>query len=249
MSQDLHGKVVWVTGSARGIGRAIAETLAERGSSLALTDVLESELSSTAEEIRTRFGVAVLSARLDVTDTAGAEQFVQRCVTELGGLTGLVNNAGITRDSLLIRMSDDDWDRVLGVNLKGAFVCTRAAAKLMMKARYGKIVNISSVVGMRGNAGQANYSASKAGLIGMTKSAARELGARGIRVNAVAPGFIHSDMTDKLSPELKDAYLKSIPLNSFGTGEDVARLCAFLLSADSDYVTGQVIPVDGGMHT
>jgi 3-oxoacyl-[acyl-carrier protein] reductase len=184
-----------------------------------------------------------------VTDSAGADQFVQRCISELGTLTALINNAGITRDGLLIRMSEEDWDRVLNINLKGTFVCSKAAVRAMMKSRYGKIVNIASVVGISGNAGQANYAASKAGIIGFTKSIAKEFGARGVRANAIAPGFIATEMTHQLSPETKDAYLKAIPLNYLGNPEDVARACAFLVSADSDYITGQVLIVDGGMHT
>jgi len=249
MSHDLKGKTVWITGASRGIGKSIAKELADCGASLGLTDILEPELIATAEEIRAASQVPIIHAQLNVTDFAGAEQFSQRCVTELGNLTALINNAGITRDGLLIRMSEDDWDRVLNVNLKGTFVCTKAAVKLMMKARYGKIVNIASVVGVTGNAGQANYSASKAGVIALTKSVAKEFGARGIRANAVAPGFIATEMTHKLSPEIQEAYLKSIPLNYLGNPEDVARVCAFLVSPDSDYITGQVLVVDGGMYT
>ncbi|HEY3294296.1 MAG TPA: 3-oxoacyl-[acyl-carrier-protein] reductase [bacterium] len=249
MTQELQGKVVWITGASRGIGKSIAVELANRGASLGLTDILEPELVATAEEIRTATGARVIHAKLDVTDFAGAEQFAQRCVAELGALTAIVNNAGITRDGLMIRMSEDDWDRVISVNLKGTFVCTKAAVKLMMKARYGKVVNIASVVGVSGNAGQANYSASKAGVIALTKSVAKEFGARGIRANAVAPGFIATEMTHQLSPETQAAYLKSIPLNYLGNPDDVARVCAFLISPDSDYITGQVLVVDGGMHT
>ncbi len=249
MTQDLQGKVVWITGSSRGIGKSIAQELASRGASLALTDILEAELAATAGEIQSAHKIPVIHAKLDVTDSAGADQFAQRCVSELGGLAALINNAGITRDALMIRMTEDDWDRVLSVNLKGTFVCTKAAVKFMMKARYGKIVNIASVVGVMGNAGQANYSASKAGVIALTKSVAKEFGARGIRANAVAPGFIATEMTHKLSPETQEAYLKSIPLNYLGSPEDVARVCGFLVSPDSDYITGQVLVVDGGMHT
>ncbi|MBI5059203.1 3-oxoacyl-[acyl-carrier-protein] reductase [candidate division KSB1 bacterium] len=249
MSTALHGKTAWITGAARGIGKEIALAFAEAGANLALTDVLEPELAATATELASAHGVKAIFSKLDVTDAAGADAWVQRCVEELGSLTILINNAGITRDALLIRMSEDDWDRVLTVNLKGAFVCSKAAAKIMMKARYGKIVNMASVVGVMGNAGQANYSASKAGLIGLTKSVAKELGGRGVRVNAVAPGFIETDMTHQLSPEVKAAYLKGIPLNSFGTPADVAQLCVFLCSPASDYITGQVVVIDGGLHT
>ncbi len=249
MNRDLQGKVVWITGAARGIGKAIARELAARGASLGLTDVLDADLAATAQEIAAEYKMPVIHGRLDVTDAKGADDFVQRCSAELGGLTALVNNAGITRDGLLIRMTEDDFDRVLNVNLKGTFVCTKAAIRVMMKARYGKIVNMASVVGLCGNAGQANYVASKAGVIGFTKTVAMEFGARGIRANAVAPGYIATDMTEKLPPEVKDAFLKSIPLGCAGSPDDVARVCAFLISPDSDYITGQVLVVDGGMHT
>ena len=161
----------------------------------------------------------------------------------------LVNNAGITRDQLVLKMSEDDWDAVLDTNLKSVFLCTRSVLRPMLKQRWGRIINISSVIGLIGNPGQANYAASKAGIIGFTKSVARELGSRGIRANAVAPGFISTEMTERLAPEVKETYLKGIPLNCFGSTDDVARACAFLVSADSDYITGQVMVVDGGLHT
>jgi 3-oxoacyl-[acyl-carrier protein] reductase len=249
MNRDFSGKVVWITGAARGIGKTISREFARCGASLALSDVLEVELSATAQELREEFNVPVHCSVLDVTDSAGAERFVQATTDALGGLTVLINNAGITKDGLLLRMAEADWDRVLDINLKGAFVCTKAAAKVMMKARYGKIINIASVVGIMGNAGQANYAASKAGMIGLTKSVARELGGRGVRVNAVAPGFIATEMTHQLAPEVRDAYLKAIPLNYLGEPADVAHVCAFLASPDGDYITGQVIVVDGGLHT
>lgn len=249
MNRDFAGKIVWITGAARGIGKSIAREFAACGASLALSDVLEAELAAVATELQNEFSVPVYQAVLDVTDSAGAEQFVQAVIEKLGSLTVLINNAGVTRDGLLIRMTEADWDRVLDINLKGAFVCTKAAAKVMMKARYGKIINIASVVGIMGNAGQANYSASKAGMIGLTKSVAKELGGRGVRVNAVAPGFIATEMTHQLTPDVRDAYLKAIPLNYLGDPADVARTCAFLASPDADYITGQVIVVDGGLHT
>ncbi len=249
MNFELSGQVSWVTGAARGIGKSIAIQLAKSGALIGVTDVLEDELAATAREISEVHGVRVLHQKLDVTDASGVDAWVQRCVSELGGLTCLVNNAGITRDGLMIRMSDEDWDRVLSVNLKGAFVCTRAAVRVMMKARYGKIVNISSIVGVMGNAGQVNYSASKAGMIGLTKSVAKEFGARGVRCNAIAPGFITTDMTHQLTDEVKQIYLKAIPLGLMGQMDDVANVCAFLASRASDYITGQVIPVDGGLHT
>lgn len=246
--KPLKGRVAWVTGSARGIGKSIARKLAELGCDLALSDVLETELAATASELSSATGCKVTQSVLDVTNRDGASAFVQKISDDLGGLTILINNAGITRDGLLMRMSESDWDRVISVNLKGTFVCTQAAIKPMMKARYGKIINIASVVGVMGNAGQANYSASKAGMIGLTKSVAKELAGRGIRANAVAPGFIKTEMTHELTPEVQEAYLKAIPLGYLGTPEDIAQVCAFLSGADSDYLTGQVLVVDGGLH-
>jgi 3-oxoacyl-[acyl-carrier protein] reductase len=248
MSKPLSGKVAWVTGSARGIGKSIAAKLASEGADLALTDVLAEDLEKTAKEFTGDYGIRVVQQVLDVTDRDGATAFVQKVSDELGGLTILINNAGITRDGLLMRMSGSDWERVINVNLTGTFVCTQAAIKPMMKARYGKIVNIASVVGVMGNAGQANYSASKAGMIGLTKSVAKELAGRGIRANAVAPGFIETEMTHQLTDETKEAYMTAIPLKYLGKPEDIAQVCAFLASASSDYITGQVLVVDGGMH-
>ncbi|MCL4304490.1 3-oxoacyl-[acyl-carrier-protein] reductase [bacterium] len=248
MNQTLSGRVAWVTGSARGIGKAIARHLALEGADLALTDVLSEDLTATAAELAVESGRKVVSQVVDVTDPIGTAGFVQRVTEELGGLSVLVNNAGITRDNLIMRMSVSDWERVLHVNLTGCFVCTQAAIKPMMKARYGKIINIASVVGVMGNAGQANYSASKAGMIGFTKSVAKELAGRGIRANAIAPGFIETDMTHQLSPEVRDAYMQAIPLKYLGSSDDIAHVCAFLASSASDYISGQVLVVDGGLH-
>lgn len=248
MSKPLSGNVAWITGSARGIGKSIAATFAGLGTDLALSDVLADDLEKTAKEFSAEFGVRVVQQVLDVTDKDGAAAFVQKVSDELGGLTILVNNAGITRDGLLMRMSPSDWERVISVNLTGTFVCTQAAIKPMMKARYGKIINIASVVGVMGNAGQANYSASKAGIIGLTKSVAKELAGRGIRANAVAPGFVETEMTHQLTEETREAYMQVIPLKYLGKPEDIAQVCAFLASAASDYITGQVLVVDGGMH-
>lgn len=248
MSKPLNGKVAWVTGSARGIGKSIACLLASEGADLALTDVLAEDLEKTAREFTEEFGIRVVRQILDVTDRDGAAAFVQRVTDELGGLTILINNAGITRDGLLMRMSASDWERVINVNLTGTFVCTQAAIKPMMKIRYGKIINIASVVGVMGNAGQVNYSASKAGMIGLTKSVAKELAGRGIRANAVAPGFIETEMTHQLTEETRDAYMQAIPLKYLGKPEDIAQVCAFLASTASDYITGQVIVIDGGLH-
>jgi len=248
MSKPLTGKVAWVTGSARGIGKSIARLLASEGADLALTDVLAEDLEKNAREFTDEFGIRVVRQILDVTDRDGATAFVQRVTDELGGLTILINNAGITRDGLLMRMSASDWECVINVNLTGTFVCTQAAIKPMMKARYGKIINIASVVGVMGNAGQVNYSASKAGMIGLTKSVAKELAGRGIRANAVAPGFIETEMTHQLTEETRDAYMQAIPLKYLGKPEDIAQVCAFLASTASDYITGQVIVIDGGLH-
>lgn len=248
MSKPLSGKVAWVTGSARGIGKSIARMLASEGADLALSDVLAEDLEKTAKEFVDTYGIRVVQQVLDVTDRDGAAAFVQRISDELGGLTILINNAGITRDGLMMRMSATDWERVINVNLTGTFVCTQAAIKPMMKTRYGKIINIASVVGVMGNAGQVNYSASKAGMIGLTKSVAKELAGRGIRANAVAPGFIETEMTHQLTEETREAYMQAIPLKYLGKPEDIAQVCAFLASTSSDYITGQVIVIDGGLH-
>lgn len=248
MTGVLEGKVAWVTGAARGIGKAIAHSLAEQKADIALSDIEGEAVKAVAAELARTFGVRAISVRLNVLDADGIEGFVNRIASELGGLHILVNNAGITRDGLLVRMREEDWDSVLDVNLKGVFLCTRAAAKVMMRARFGKIVNIASVVGITGNPGQANYAASKAGIIGFTKSVAKEFASRGIRVNAVAPGYIETDMTQGLSAEAKNEFLKKIPLGTLGQSEDVARVVTFLVSPAADYITGQVISVNGGLQ-
>jgi|UniRef100_A0A7V3UZ54 3-oxoacyl-[acyl-carrier protein] reductase len=246
MNCDLNGRVAIVTGAGSGIGRAIAHILAKAGAAVAVCDLIEQAAAQVAQEINQDGGQAK-SYTVDVADSGRVNEVVSKIESELGGIHILVNNAGITRDNLLLRMSDEDFDRVLAVNLKGAFNLTRSCCRTMMKARWGRIINISSVIGQMGNAGQANYAAAKAGLIGFTKSVAKELASRNITVNAIAPGFILTAMTEKLDPKVQEQYLQVIPLKRAGTPEDVARLCLFLASEEAGYITGQVIRVDGGM--
>ena len=236
-----------VTGGSRGIGRAIARTLAREGFQVYLTYVSRpEEAEKTVEEIRSQGGQA-RAFGLDVSDGAAVADFFGAEIKDQVNLAVLVNNAGITRDVLLLRMKDEDFDRVLTVNLRGAFLCSREAAKIMSRARYGRIVNISSVVGQMGNVGQVNYAAAKAALLGLTKSCAKELAARQITVNAVAPGFIETDMTAALTDEVRADYVAAIPLRRMGRAEDVAEAVAFLASDKAAYITGQVLCVDGGM--
>jgi 3-oxoacyl-[acyl-carrier protein] reductase len=235
-----------VTGGGAGIGREIALRLGLAGAKVAVCDVIAPAAEDCAAAIAAAGGSARGYAN-DVSDSGAVQDLCSRIVADLGGVDILINNAGITRDGLLLRMSEQDWDAVLAVNLKGAFNFIRACSRQMIKGRWGRIVSIASVVGQMGNAGQANYSAAKAGMIGLTKSAARELAARGITVNAVAPGFIETAMTRKLDEPTRAAYSKTIPLGRFGTPADVAAVCLFLCSDDAAYITGQVIRVDGGM--
>lgn len=243
----LKDKVCIITGSARGIGYAIGEEFAKNGAKVVLSDVLADALDDSVKKL-SESGAEVFGAVADVTDADQVSTLVKSVTEKYGSIDVLVNNAGVTRDTLLVRMSEADWDLVLKVNLKGAFLMTQAVAKVMMKQRSGKIVSISSVVGLMGNAGQANYSASKAGLIGLTKSAARELAGRGICVNAVAPGFIETEMTAKLSDNAKATFLDGIPLKRAGQPHDIARTVLFLSSSASDYITGQVLGVNGGLY-
>lgn len=243
----LNGKVVLVTGGARGIGKAICERLAAEGASLAILDIMLDVAESCANEFKSK-GVEAVAVAANVAKMADAERAVSEVIAKYGKIDILVNNAGITRDNLIMRMSEEEWDSVIAVNLKGTFNCVKAAVRPMMKARSGKIINIASVVGRMGNAGQANYVASKAGVIGLTKTIAKELGSRNITANAVAPGYIVTDMTKDLSDAAKDAFSSIIPLKRGGTAEDVANVVYFLSSPDSDYVSGQVIGVDGGMY-
>ncbi len=242
----LKGKTALVTGGARGIGRSICEELAAAGAELAVADVQRELAEDTAAGFRDR-GIRAKAFAVDVSDCSSVDDMVRAVLAEFGKVDILVNNAGITRDSLLIRMKEEAWDLVLAVNLKGTFNCIKAVARPMMKARSGRIVNIASVVGVMGNAGQANYSASKAGVIGLTKTAAKELASRGITVNAVAPGYIETEMTRKLSDEARRAFLDLIPLSRAGQPDDVARAVRFLAGPDAAYITGQVLHVDGGM--
>ncbi len=248
MKDMLKGKVALVTGASRGIGKAIALALAENGAAVAVNySSSEASALEVAEIIRKNGGRAeIFKARVNVESEV--EEMFTAVEKSLGPVDILVNNAGITKDNLLMRMKTEEWDSVIDVNLKGAFLCTRRAVKGMMKNRYGKIINISSVVGFAGNAGQFNYSATKAGIIGMTKSAALECASRGIRVNAVAPGFIETDMTASLSDDVKAAYMEKIPLKSLGKPEDIANAVVYLASPLSDYMTGQTLHLNGGMY-
>ncbi|MDP8258950.1 MAG: 3-oxoacyl-[acyl-carrier-protein] reductase [Candidatus Aadella gelida] len=243
----LENKVSFITGAARGIGKEIAVQFAKEGSDLAICDVNEEILAETKKEIELSTGRKVLTGKVDVTSAEEVGEFVKKILDNFNRLDILVNNAGITRDNLLMRMSESEWDSVLDVNLKGAFNCIKAVSRPMMKAKSGKIVNMASIIGIMGNAGQANYSASKGGLIALTKTAAKELGSRNININAIAPGFIQTDMTDKLGGDVKEKLLAHIPLGCMGTPEDVAKLALFLASDDAKYITGQVVKVDGGM--
>lgn len=237
-----------VTGASRGIGRAIAKVLAQKGYQIYLTYVSKAEEAAAVVDSIREAGGKAQAFQLDISQSEAIEEFFKQQIKDQVRLDVLVNNAGITKDALLLRMKDEDFDRVIQTNLKGSFVCLREAAKLMTRQRYGRIVNIASVVGQMGNAGQLNYSAAKAGLIGMTKSAAKELGARNVTVNAVAPGFIETDMTAGLSPEIRESYAAAIPLKRLGTPDDVAQAVAFLASPEAGYITGQVLAVNGGLY-
>jgi 3-oxoacyl-[acyl-carrier protein] reductase len=242
----LDGKIAVVTGSARGIGRTIAEELAKEGADLVLCDLKQEWLSETAESVKS-LGRKVLCLAVDVSKTTDVENVISETMKTFGRIDVMVNNAGITKDTLMVRMSDADWDSVISVNLRGTFLFTRAAGKAMMKQRTGVIVNIASIIGLIGNAGQCNYAASKAGVIALTKSAARELAPRNVRVNAVAPGYIETKMTEVLPEEVKGKMLELIPMKRFGKPLDVAKAVLFLSSEASSYMTGQVVNVSGGM--
>jgi len=246
----LAGKVALITGGSRGIGRATAVRLARDGSRIALNYKGNAAAAEEAKHLVELTGSTAALIQGDVSQDGEAERVMKEALEFGGGrLDILVNNAGITRDNLLLRMSAEEWDAVLDLNLRGTFLITKAALRPMMKQRAGRIVNVSSVAGLVGNAGQANYSAAKAGVIGFTKTVAREMASRNITVNAVAPGFVPTDLTDALPQEVKDALLKQIPLGRFGAAEDIANAIAFLASDDAAYITGQVLVVDGGMVT
>lgn len=240
---DFTNKTVVVTGSARGIGQVIARRFAQNGARVVINDLDDEAVQKTAAEI----GPSAFGVRGDVTNAEDIKGLFDRTLEKFGSVDVVVNNAGITRDNLLVRMSEKDWELVLDINLKGAFLVTKAASKIMMKQRSGRIINISSVVGLIGNGGQANYAASKAGLIGLTKSAARELASRGVTVNVIAPGFIETEMTRNLSDKARENLISQISLNRLGSPDDVASAALFLASDLASYVTGQVLAVDGGI--
>jgi len=246
MNIDLKDKVAVVTGAARGIGKSIALRLAEAGANIVIGDVNLELAQETSEEIK-KMGVNSLALKLDVSKFDLVQEFMKGVIEKFGKIDILVNNAGITKDTLMIKMTPEDWNLVLNINLTGAFYCTKAATSYMMKARTGRIVNIASIIGLIGNPGQANYSASKGGLISLTKTTAKEFAKRGINVNAIAPGFIKTAMTDALPEATRDAMLKVIPKGAYGLPEDVANAVLFLSSDLSSYITGQVLTVDGGM--
>jgi len=245
VNMRFQDKVVIVTGAAQGIGKEIALQFAKEKAKVIIFDLNDEQLAATANELNQYSEATAL--KVDVTNLSEVEKNINKIIDNFKRVDILVNNAGITRDNLLLRLSESDWDKVLAVNLKGAFNCMKAISRFMVKQRYGKIVNISSIIGIMGNAGQINYAASKAGLIGVTKSLAKELGSRNITVNAVAPGYIRTAMTDKLDDRVKEEMLKRIPLARLGAPSDVAKAVLFLASPDADYITSHVLVVDGGM--
>ena len=244
---NLSNRVAIVTGGGRGIGRTIALKLAEVGATVVVNDIGEaSPVDSVAEEIKAMGGQS-LAVLADVSSSSDVARLVEETIAAYGKVDILVNNAGIARDQLIIRMSDEDWDRVLSVNLKGAFLCARAVLRHMIKQRWGRIISIASIVGLVGNPGQANYASAKAGIIGLTRTVAKEVASRGITANAIAPGFIDTEMTQRLEEDWKQQLKKQIPLGYFGSPRDVAEAVAFLASEEARYITGQVLSVDGGM--
>jgi len=249
MMKLLEGKTVLITGANRGIGKSIAIKFAEHGANIAFSDIQYNDDSKQLEKELGAYGIKAKGFASDASSFTDSEQLITNIMKEFATIDVLVNNAGITRDNLLLRMTEQDWDRVINVNLKSVFNLTKAIQKVMIKQRFGSIINMSSVVGVEGNSGQSNYAASKAGIIGFTKSIAQELGSRNIRCNAIAPGYIETEMTAKLPQEFRDKWISDIPLKRAGTPDDVANLALFLASDLSSYVTGQAIPVCGGLHT
>ncbi|MEK6582614.1 MAG: 3-oxoacyl-[acyl-carrier-protein] reductase [Nitrospirota bacterium] len=244
---DFREQVAVVTGGARGIGKAIADALARKGVNLVIADISLEQAKDTAAELE-KLGVKTMPVKLDVSKADEVIKIFEEISKEFGKINILINNAGITRDGLIMRMKEEDWDTVININLKSVFLCSKEAIKIMAKQRYGRIINIASVVAFMGNPGQANYSASKAGIVGLTKTTAKEYASRGITANAVAPGFITTAMTDALPENVKDEMKRAIPLGRFGTPEDVANAVVFLASPEAGYITGQVIHVNGGMY-
>jgi 3-oxoacyl-[acyl-carrier protein] reductase len=244
---QLKGKTAVVTGGSRGIGRAIALELASKGANVAVNYTKNSAAADAVVEEIKAMGKLGIAVKADVSSISEVENLVIEVLNAFGSIDILVNNAGITKDNLIVRMTEKEFDDVINTNLKGAFICTKAVSRVMIKQKSGKIINVSSVVGIVGNSGQSNYAAAKAGLIGFTKSMAKELAKRGINVNAVAPGFVQTDMTSSLPEKVKEEFIKSIPLMRIGEPEDIAKGVAFLASEYSDYITGQVINIDGGM--
>lgn len=244
----MKGQTAIITGSSRGIGRTTAEEFAKKGVNVVIVDINSENAEKAAEEIKSLYGVETLGIKADISNSEDVKRLFDESVKKFSKIEILVNNAGITKDNLLIRMKDEEWDAVLNINLKGAFLCCREAVKIMSKNKYGRIINIASVVAFIGNPGQVNYSASKAGLVALTKTLAKEYASRGITVNAVAPGFIQTAMTEQLPEKVKEEMLRMIPLQRFGTTQDVANAIIFLALPESGYITGQVIHVNGGMY-
>ena len=244
----LTGKTAIITGGSRGIGKGIVETFAKQGANVAFTYLSSEAAAQQFETELNAMGIKAKAYKSDASDYAQAQSLIEQVIEDFGSVEVLINNAGVTKDNLMLRMSEDDWDKVMNINLKSAFNLTKAVIKPMMKQRLGSIVNISSVVGVSGNAGQANYAASKAGMLGFTKSIAKELGSRNIRCNAIAPGFIATEMTEELADDVRDAYLANIPMKRFGTPEEVANACVYLASDLSAYVSGQTINVCGALN-
>ena len=243
----LKDEVAIITGAARGIGRSIAEKFAENGANLAIIDVNLEAAEQTAAELAKQYGIKAIAAKTDVSKADDVDAMIKKVLDTFGRIDILVNNAGVTRDNLMMRMKDEEWDLVININLKGVFVCTRGVVRHMAKARKGNIINIASIVGQMGNAGQANYTASKGGVIALTKTTAREFAGRNVRVNAVAPGYINTEMTKVLSEQVKTGMLQQIPLERMGEPEDIANGCLFLASGMSSYITGHVLAINGGM--